>query len=69
MSLCDAIQSRDLDFLHVSKTSTPSTYQPGQGACVLATSGKLTCNSNLLSRANAAYEPLGLPKLVKLNDA
>ena len=67
--LDDAIQSDDLDFLYRFKKFTPSIDQPGQGTCVLAASGKWTWDSNLLSRVNSAYEPLELPKLVKLNDS
>lgn len=47
----------------------PEIDQPVQDTCVLAASGQWIWDSNILSRANAAYESLGLPKIEKLNDA
>ena len=67
MHLDDAIHSGGLDFLCRSKKSEPSIDQPGQGACVLMVFGKWTWDSNLLSRTNLAYEPLGIFTLVKSN--
>ena len=68
INIDEALQSGDLDFLHVSKKYTPSIDQPGCGECVLTTSTKWTSDSNLLSPMNTACDPLGLLALVKLND-
>ena len=47
----------------------PIIDQPICGAFLLTASAKWTWDSNLLSRVNVSYEPLGIPKLIKLNDA